>query len=72
VTHKIAELEASARSPDLARAQSAAQRSVTISIVMPAMSSTCSVSAFDCYYAGTILLGQIGVLGNLDSSSAVL
>ncbi|MDB5217183.1 MAG: hypothetical protein JWO86_5110 [Myxococcaceae bacterium] len=26
------------------------------------------VSAFDCYYAGTILLGQIGVLGNLEAS----
>jgi SnoaL-like domain len=26
------------------------------------------VSAFDCYYAGTILVGQIGVLGNLDAS----
>jgi len=25
------------------------------------------VSAFDCYYAGTILLGQIGVLGNLEA-----
>ncbi len=26
------------------------------------------VSAFDCYYAGTILLGQIGVLGNLEAA----
>jgi hypothetical protein len=26
------------------------------------------VSAFDCYYAGTILLGQIGVLGNVEAS----
>jgi predicted ester cyclase len=26
------------------------------------------VSAFDCNYAGTILLGQIGVLGNLEGS----
>jgi len=26
------------------------------------------VSAFDCHYAGTILLGQIGVLGNLEAS----
>jgi predicted ester cyclase len=26
------------------------------------------VSAFDCYYAGTILLGQLGVLGNLEAS----
>jgi predicted ester cyclase len=26
------------------------------------------VSAFDCNYAGTILLGQIGVLGNLEAS----
>jgi SnoaL-like domain len=27
-----------------------------------------NVSAFDCYYAGTILLGQIGVLGNLEAA----
>ena len=26
------------------------------------------VSAFDCYYAGTIMLGQLGVLGNLEGS----
>ena len=26
------------------------------------------VSAFDCHYAGTILLGQLGVLGNLEAS----
>ncbi len=26
------------------------------------------MSAFHCYYAGTILLGQIGVLGNLEAS----
>ncbi len=26
------------------------------------------VSAFDCYYAGTIMLGQLGVLGNLEAS----
>jgi predicted ester cyclase len=26
------------------------------------------VSAFDCHYAGTILLGQLGVLGNLEVS----
>ena len=26
------------------------------------------MSAFDCYYAGTILLGQIGVLGNLEAA----
>ena len=26
------------------------------------------VSAFDCHYAGTIMLGQLGVLGNLAAS----
>jgi hypothetical protein len=26
------------------------------------------VSAFDCYYAGTIMLAQLGVLGNLEAS----
>jgi hypothetical protein len=26
------------------------------------------VSAFDCHYAGTIMLGQLGVLGNLQAS----
>jgi hypothetical protein len=26
------------------------------------------VSEFDCYYAGTIMLGQIGVLGNLEAA----
>lgn len=26
------------------------------------------VSAFDCHYAGTILLGQLGVLGNLEAA----
>jgi predicted ester cyclase len=26
------------------------------------------VSAFDCHYAGTIMLGQLGVLGNLEAS----
>ena len=26
------------------------------------------VSAFDCHYAGTILLAQLGVLGNLEAS----
>jgi hypothetical protein len=26
------------------------------------------VSAFDCHYAGTIMLGQLGVLGNLGGS----
>jgi len=26
------------------------------------------VRAFDCYYAGTILLAQLGVLGNLEAS----
>ena len=26
------------------------------------------VSAFDCYYAGTIMLAQLGVLGNLGAS----
>jgi ketosteroid isomerase-like protein len=26
------------------------------------------VSAFDCYYAGTIMLGQLGVLGNLEAA----
>jgi predicted ester cyclase len=26
------------------------------------------VSGFDCYYAGTIMLGQLGVLGNLEAS----
>ena len=26
------------------------------------------VSAFDCHYAGTIMLGQLGVLGNLEVS----
>ena len=26
------------------------------------------LSAFDCHYAGTILLGQLGVLGNLEAS----
>jgi hypothetical protein len=26
------------------------------------------VSVFECYYSGTILLGQIGVLGNLEAS----
>ena len=27
-----------------------------------------NVSAFDCYYAGTIMLAQLGVLGNLEAS----
>jgi hypothetical protein len=26
------------------------------------------VRGFDCHYAGTILLGQLGVLGNLEAS----
>ena len=26
------------------------------------------VSAFDCHYAGTIMLGQLGVLGNLEAA----
>jgi hypothetical protein len=26
------------------------------------------VSAFDCRYAGTIMLGQLGVLGNLEAA----
>ena len=26
------------------------------------------VSAFDCHYAGTILLGQLGVFGNLEAA----
>jgi hypothetical protein len=26
------------------------------------------VSAFDCHYAGTIMLAQLGVLGNLEAS----
>ena len=30
------------------------------------------VSAFDCHYAGTILLGQLGVLGNLEASLKIM
>jgi hypothetical protein len=26
------------------------------------------VSAFDCHYAGTIMLAQLGVLGNLEAA----
>jgi hypothetical protein len=26
------------------------------------------VSAFDCHYAGTVMLAQLGVLGNLEAA----